>query len=72
MKTIVTERTLIKRINHKLEGNQKLRKDRSEGMNYYIGYYIVDEEKKMILSMNYELEELGRELGCLKEWEELE
>jgi hypothetical protein len=70
----ITERALYQRINRKLrhEGEQ-LRTCRSELWQLELGrYYIVDVFSSCVGCQHVDLETLGRELGVMQPWEELE
>ncbi len=77
LKVKITTRALIARINRKLrhEGpmGQILKSARSERMELDLGsYFIVDVQGNYIHDHHIDPEKLGRELGILQPWEELE
>jgi hypothetical protein len=56
------------------EKSQKLRSPRGRG-NHDGEYFIMGTEKEMLVATNLTVEDLvkrGRELGCVKPWEEVE
>lgn len=73
LKTAVSERALIKRINRKLVKEQEqLRVNRGDRWLTDLGnYYIVDFNTNFVTSSHFDLEKLGREMGCLSSWENL-
>jgi hypothetical protein len=70
----VSERALIQRINRVLaKDGQRLRATRGERARLDFGWYWVHElSRNLCLDTHVDLESMGRELGCLKEWERLE
>jgi len=70
----ITERALIQRINRKLkQDGEQLRAARSQRMETSVGrHYIVNVERNFIAYQNVDPEELGRKLGVIQPWEELE
>ena len=73
-KVPVSTRAIIQRINRKLaKDGDKLRKNRSQRWWPEMGdYYIVDEERNAFIRGHVDLEDLGRELGVLEDWETVE
>lgn len=67
----VSERALIKRINRKLvKENERLAVTRSDRWYSDLGnYYIFDVNTNFVTSAHHDLEELGREMGCLSSCE---
>lgn len=75
MKSKVTERALMQRINRVLaKKKQKLKKQRdtSKNINETGQYYILDVEKSMVITTEVDLETLGEKLGALKPYEQKE
>jgi hypothetical protein len=75
-KVPVTLKALMARINRRLrhEGRcgELLKTARSEGVERDLGrYYLVDLDRNSVTRRDVDPEELGRELGALKQWEEL-
>lgn len=74
-KVPVSERALFARINRKLaKDGQVLRKCKQDSTWHgELGnYYIVDANKNFIAAKDCDLKVLGREVGCLSEWEQLD
>lgn len=69
----VSTRAIIQRINRKLRPDlEALKVSRTERMRLDVGqYYIIDYHINAIQHHNVDPEALGRELGVLKEWEEV-
>jgi hypothetical protein len=70
----VSERALMARIRRWLaRGDERLAtcREGSRGFQELGRYYIVDAKRNFIRHTNVDLEELGRKLGLLKEWEQL-
>jgi hypothetical protein len=69
----VTMRALIQRINRKLAKEdfgppgEQLRKSKRSGV-----YYIINFRGNYVTHMDVDVEGLGRELGVLREWEQVE
>jgi len=70
----ITERALLQRINRKLKSEgEQLRTARSQNVETSVGrYYIVDLERNVIAYQHVDPEALGRKLGAIQPWEELE
>lgn len=70
----ITERALFQRINRRLkQDNEQLRTARSTSVEQSVGqYFIVDLNRNAITTQYVDLEKLGRELGVIQPWEELE
>ena len=73
-KVAISERALVQRINRKLKPeNEQLRASRTPRMESSVGrYYVLDLRRNFISSQHVDPEALGRELGVLQPWEELE
>jgi hypothetical protein len=70
----VSERALMARIRRWLaRGDERLAtcREGSRGFQELGRYYIVDAKRNFIRHTNVDLEELGRKLGLLMEWEQL-
>lgn len=75
MKVKVSERALVARIRRKLEKDGRVLKAGRRDSRWYAelgGWYIVDTAKNAVTSKHCDLEKLGRELGALKDFEEIE
>ena len=72
-KVQITERALMQRIQRKLKHQDELlRKNASLRWQTDLGdFYIVDANRNILLSAHHNLEQLGRELGALRPYEEL-
>jgi hypothetical protein len=70
----VSPRALVGRINrHLAHENQMVRSPRGRGLNSNLGdYFIVDFNRNFIVATKVNIEELGREIGVLAQWEEME
>jgi hypothetical protein len=70
----VSERALLQRINRKLaKSGEMVRKSRTERLRLDVGdYFLVDTNKNAVVGHSVNLEEKGRELGVLSQWERLE
>jgi hypothetical protein len=70
---VVTERALIKRINRRLaRDGEKVRKNSNPRHLMDLGwYYVVDVWNNWFVASHVNLEQLGREVGALAEWEAL-
>ena len=69
----VSERALTQRINRRLaEKEETLRKcsEKSKWWNDLGDYYIVDLRTNGMIARHVDIEALGRDLGCLKPWED--
>jgi hypothetical protein len=83
-KVPVTARALFQRINRKLkENNQAIRTARGfwdgpRSQNHWhednnLGrYYVIDVHRNALMDSHVNLEQLGRKLGVLAEWEKLQ
>jgi hypothetical protein len=69
----VSARAVVARINRKLKPDlEALKISRSERMRLDVGrYFIIDYRLNAIQRHNVDPKALGRELGVLKEWEEV-
>ena len=68
----VSERALIQRINRKLAvDGEKLHRSREGSARMKLGEWFIVEESTGITAYHCDLEDLGRELGVLQEWETL-
>ena len=66
----VSQRAIMQRINRRLEGFEKLKKNRSQQWHADLGvYYIVDENLNVLVDKHVDLEKLARKLGAIKAWE---
>jgi hypothetical protein len=73
-KVPVTMRALIQRINRKLttERGYVIKKTRGNRWRGELGdYYAVDPKRNCVVSEYIEPEDLGRELGVLRDWEKV-
>ena len=72
MKRLITERALLSRINRKLDG-EMVKKCRFDSASYAsLGeYYSVDINGNCVTCTDIDLADLGKELGCMYEYEEL-
>jgi hypothetical protein len=70
-KVPISERALIQRINRKLKPeDQMLRTTRGERWRSSQGnHYIIDFNRNWMVADHVDVEDLGRELGVLAEWE---
>jgi hypothetical protein len=70
-KAPVSLRALVQRINRKLvHENEQLKATRGDRWRHEQGdYYIVDHSRRWIVAKHVDVEELGRELGVLAEFE---
>ena len=70
----VTARALIQRINRKLaEEGEVLKAARGAKVEQQLGtYYTLDMRTNAVVAKDVDLERLGRELGALKPFEELQ
>ncbi len=73
LKAGVSERALIQRINRKLAPELRgLKKSRGWRAEHELGkYWILDFHSNFADELDIDLEDYGRELGALKEWEKL-
>lgn len=74
-KAIVTERALFARIDRKLaKGGERLRrcKEDARAFSELGSLYIINVNSNTVTAKNCDLEKLGKEIGALEEWEELE
>jgi hypothetical protein len=63
----VTWRAVVQRVNRRLaHDGEMLRADRSSGE-----HYIVDIQRNAVTAQHVDVEELGRELGVIRPWEEV-
>jgi hypothetical protein len=71
---LVSRRALIQRINRKIAGDwEQLKTNRSERWYQNLGdYYVVNVERNFIVETHIDLEDYGRKVGVLKDWEKLE
>lgn len=74
MKVKISEQTLVQRINRKLAVNvEGLKKSSGEqSQKETDDYYIIEFNHNKVTTKNVDLEKLGKELGVLKDFEELE
>lgn len=72
-KAPVSERALLQRINRKLRREDEVLKvSRTARMVSSVGrYYVVDVLRNIVSCQHVDPESLGRDLGVLREWEEL-
>jgi hypothetical protein len=73
-RTPVSERALAARVDRKLrqQGSMLRRCPPSSRWHYDLGYYYtIDIRRNAIESRHIDIEDWGRELGCLKPWERL-
>jgi hypothetical protein len=70
-KVPISTRALQQRINRALPEGQIIRRTYGSGAQTLGDYYIVDSEKGYVVDDNIDLEELGRELGVLRDYEQL-
>ncbi len=70
----ITERALFQRINRKLkQDGEQLRTARNQSVETSVGrYFIVDLNLNAVTFPHQDLEKLGRKLGVIQPWEELE
>jgi len=70
----ITQQELVQRINRKLAKNIEGVKKSSAGQSHNIrgDYYIIEFDQNKITTTDVDLEKLGKELGVLKDFEELE
>ena len=70
MKASVTMRSVVQRINRKLKPDlEQLKTTRGERLRMDVGdYYVIDYSKNSIIHKDVDPEQLGRELGVLREW----
>ena len=76
MQNQVTERALVQRINRKLAHGgrlgQKLHKYRGGRWRTNLGdFYVIDGETGFLVQTHVDLEQYGRQVGALAEWEAL-
>ena len=73
MKVSVTMRSVIQRINRRLKPDrEQLKTTRGERLRMEVGdYYVINYAKNFIAYKDVDPEQLGRELGVLKEWEQV-
>jgi hypothetical protein len=74
-KVPVTVRALIARINRKLKASDEvLKATRGEGRarQEFGDFYVLDFNRNAVMQKNVDPEQLGRELGVLKPWEEVQ
>ena len=76
--TPVSRSALIRRINRTLEADpdlahraERLVQERAQAKNSPKGYHVLDEGRTIFIDPQIDLEEYGRELGVLKDWERL-
>jgi hypothetical protein len=69
---LVTPRALVQRINRALGPEEAVRRSRTDRMEQDVGeYYVLNYSINAVTNVHVDLEELGRELGCLKPFETL-
>lgn len=69
----VNERALLQRVNRVLAKRYETLKRPRGRLREELGrFYLLDLNHNVIRDRSADLEALGRELGCLKEWEHLE
>lgn len=70
----ITQRELVQRINQKIAKNiEGVKKSRGgESHNETDEYYTIEFDQNKITTTDVDLEKLGKELGVLKDFEELE
>jgi hypothetical protein len=74
MKVKITEQELVRRINRKLALNVEGLEKSSGGQSHNAtgDNYIIEFNHDKIITTNVDLENLGKELGVLRDFEELE
>jgi hypothetical protein len=70
-KAPVTMRAVIARINRKLDG-LKLKVSRGEMVRRESNYFLLHLKQNTITPLKKDIESYAREIGVLKEWEEIE
>lgn len=72
-KVSVTSRALIQRINRAIAAKDEiLKKSRGAIAEQDLGaYFVIDASRNIVLWKEVDLEQFGREVGALKEYEEL-
>ncbi|MCC6297378.1 MAG: hypothetical protein IT469_11795 [Pseudomonadales bacterium] len=69
----VSPGTVIKRINRRLDADERLRVNRSVRATIDLGqYYIHDVRLNIPVEVHVDLEETARELGAIRDWETVE
>lgn len=73
-KVPVTEKALYQRINRKLAADgEKLKRARGANVETALGeYFVVDIYRNAVMHTHIDLEDYGRELDVLAEWEALQ
>jgi hypothetical protein len=71
MKVPVTERSVVARVNRRLQANgEMLKPARGEQVRAQVGdWYVLDVKAKGVVREDVNLEAIARELGALKDWE---
>jgi hypothetical protein len=75
MKVQVTTRALVQRINRLLAKDDQMLKKTREKSRWFSEtgeYFIINFNQNAIVAKHVDLEKLGRELGALKDYEEIE
>jgi hypothetical protein len=72
VKVKISRRALIQRINRRLRPGRKLRVSRGVEEQQVGRYYVVDPDEGSVIQRMVDIEGLGRSLGVLRGWEELE
>ena len=70
----VTEQALLDRINLRLQDRDQLLQKcyhLSRACDALGNYYLVDFNQNLVIDTHVDLERFARELGCLKDWEEI-
>jgi hypothetical protein len=69
----ITEKALYQRINRKLRAQDEVLKRARGNVETTLGdYYVVNVNRNYVAQHHVGLEQLGRELGVLAEWETLQ
>lgn len=73
MKVPITEKALYQRINRKLRERGEVLKRARGHVEITLGeYYVVNVKRNFVAQHHVSLDELGRKLGVLAEWESLQ
>jgi hypothetical protein len=68
----ITVSALVKRVNRRLDADQRLRVTRGERMRLEVGdFHIIDVSLNAVVRADVDIEDLGRELGALRDNEVL-
>ena len=72
-KVPVTEKALYQRINRKLqEQGSALKRARASAETALGAYFVVDVQGNYVTQHHIDIEDFGREIGALAEWESLQ